>query len=484
QADFASTPAGQRNASGPRGTDPKGYVNPGRVQRLLGLIDGVALLTSLVVLFNVALQFLSKDAALIAAALVAAEVTYICVIALRWIRSYDTDFLTNIVHGALAAMAVTTLVGGSAVLFTDVFLFPLPPGSGLAWLAAMAIYFLASRLAVGSWAKPLAAAGAFRQRIAIVGAGRHAEAAIDALHGSADIDVDIIGLFDNRSRSPETVRGYKKIGRIADLSEYVSDNRVDLVIIAIPMTAHSRLMQLLPRLWKLPVDIRICGQAIDMKLSPRAYTFLGRLPLLTVFSRPFDDAALRNKKILDRLIAIGLIGLLSPIFAAVALAVRLTGQGPLLVAETCTGFDGRPINLWRFRTRCHTDQDNAEQPLTALGRFLQRASLHNMPELFNVIKGDLSIVGPAIHAASDDGAMSLYEKAADSYCLRHGIKPGLTGWAQIHGFGGELDTPEKIENRVKYDLEYVDRFSWLFDLRILAKTPFARLRSKSPQYIV
>ena len=101
-----------------------------------------------------------------------------------------------------------------------------------------------------------------------------------------------------------------------------------------------------------------------------------------------------------------------------------------------------------------------------------------------MLKGDLSIVGPAIHKQPNRDDVGLYEKVADSYCMRHGIKPGLVGWAQIHGFGGDLGSPEMIENRVKYDLEYIDRFSWTFDLRILIKTPFAWLRNKSPQYVV
>ncbi len=486
QTDFTSTLPDPLNAAGKRNKQTPSYVNPGHVQWLLRLFDAAILFASLVVLFNLALQFLSPEAALIAAALLAAEFTYVCAIALRWIRIYDIDYLINAAHGAIAAIGVTTVVGGTALLFTNSLLFPLPPGRALVWLAAVALYFLSSRLCAGMWAKPLAASGAFRQRIAVVGGGKHAEAAIAALETSPDIDIDIVGIFDDRGndRSPAVVRGHKKIGRISDLAAYVRDDLVDLVILTIPMTAHTRLMQLLPQLWKLPVDVRICGQAIDMKLSPRAYTFLGRLPLLTVFSRPLGSGKLRNKQIMDRLIAATLIGVLSPVILTIALAIRLTSKGPLLETDPRIGFDGNPINVLRFRTRTVADQDKPERTLTPVGRFLEMTSLNAMPELFNVLKGDLSIVGPAAHRTPDRDDIGLYEKVADSYCLRHGIKPGLVGWAQMHGFGGHMDSPQMIENRVKYDLEYVDRFSWLFDLRILAKTPFARLRSQSPQYVV
>ena len=279
------------------------------------------------------------------------------------------------------------------------------------------------------------------------------------------------------------MRGYNKIGRIESLSEYCVNNRVDLIILSIPMTAHGRLMQLLPQMWKLPVDVRICGQAIDMKLSPRAYTFLGKLPLLTVFSRPLNNKALRTKNLMDKVIASLLIAMISPVLLMTAVAVFIANRGKLLAYDSRIGFDGNPINLLRFRTRLDELDENGEVAYTPIGKWLESSSLHEMPELFNVLKGDLAIVGPAIHSENRD-EVGAYEKVADSYCTRHGLRPGLVGWAQIHGFGGELESVENIENRVKYDLEYVDRFSWVFDIRIIAQTPFAQLRSKSPQYVV
>lgn len=473
------------SATGPLKDTDGSYFNPGRIQSVMKAFDVAALLVSLTVLFYAALQFMSKDAAIIAAAFLAVEVTYVCMIALRWIRIYDTDFLVKVSHGVLAGCGVMAFVGGAALLFTNTFLFPLVPGTSLAWLASMAVYFGITRGAAGMWTKPLAASGAFRQRIAIVGGDDNAGKVIEALETSDDIDVEILGMFDNRGddRSPPVVQGYKKIGRIDALAEYCANNRVDLVVLAIPMTAHGRLMQLLPQLWKLPVDVRICGQAIDMKLSPRAYTFLGKLPLLTVFSRSLTGRALRTKNIMDKLTISVLIAMISPLLVATAAAVFVTNRGKVLTHDARTGFDGKPINLLRFCTRNETDNAVGEPSYTLLGRWLESASLHEMPELFNVLKGDLSIVGPAIPADNRD-EISAYEKVSDSYCIRHGLRPGLVGWAQIHGFGGELDNAEKIENRVKYDLEYVDRFSWVFDLRILAQTPFAWLRSKSPQYVV
>ena len=462
------------------------YINPARMQSVLRIFDGAAILLTLTYLFYIALLFLGPEAAIIAALFLATEVTYFCMIGLRWIRIYDIDFLTNPIRGLIAACGVTCFVGGASLLITNSFLFPLIPGTPLAWLGTIAAYFGMTRIVAGLWAKPLADAGAFRQRIAIVGGDENAGKLIDALETSDDIDVEILGMFDNRDddRSPPVVRGYRKLGRISALREYCENNRVDLVILAIPMTAHARLMQLLPQLWKLPVDVRISGQAIDMKLSPRAYTFLGKLPLLTVFSRALDERSLRVKDIADKAIAALLITMISPVMLLTGLAVFITNGGRLFDHQAFTGFDGKPINLLRFRTRKGEAGGGGDRPYTLIGRWIENATLHEMPELFNVIKGDIAIVGPAIHTNSDRDDIGLYEKVCDSYCVRHGIRPGLVGWAQIHGFGGELDNDEKIENRVKYDLEYVDRFNWIFDLRILAQTPFAWLRSRSPQYVV
>ena len=357
------------------------------------------------------------------------------------------------------------------------------------WLRAFGVmaggWFVLSRLAVWAWARPLAARGAFCRHIVIVGGGKAAERAIDTLEGSPDLDVKILGLFDDRedNRSPEHVRRYRKLGRIADLAEYARHNRVDLVIVAIPLSAERRLLQMLERLWELPVDIRISGQESQLKFSPRAYDYLGNLPLLAVFDRPLSPWGWFVKAVFDRVVAALLLVLFAPVMAAVALAIRLESPGPVLFRQKRYGFNNELIEVWKFRSmyvdKCDANASKLvtkdDPRVTRVGRFIRKTSLDELPQLFNVLKGELSLVGPRPHATQAKAGDKLYEQVVDGYFARHKVKPGITGWAQINGWRGETDTEEKIRMRVKYDLEYINNWSIWFDIYILLKTPFALL---------
>ena len=348
----------------------------------------------------------------------------------------------------------------------------------LAWIVA-------SRLLLWAWAQPRAAAGAFSRRIAIVGGGAAAERAINTLEASPGLDVEIVGLFDDRrdSRSPEHIRKYRKLGNVADLQDYARHNRIDLIIVAIPLSAEKRLLQMLKQLWELPVDIRISGQESRLKLSPRAYDYLGDLPLLAVFDLPLSDWGWFVKGVMDRVLAALMLVAFAPVMAAVALAIRLESPGPVLFRQKRYGFNNELVEVFKFRSmyvdRCDATASKLvtrdDPRVTRVGRFIRKTSLDELPQLFNVLKGDLSLVGPRPHATQAKAADALYQEVVSGYFARHKVKPGITGWAQINGWRGETDTVEKIEQRVKYDLEYIDRWSIWFDLYILLKTPFSLL---------
>ena len=168
---------------------------------------------------------------------------------------------------------------------------------------------------------------------------------------------------------------------------------------------------------------------------------------------------------------------------ATAIAIRLESKGPVLFKQKRYGFNNELVEIWKFRSM-HTDMSDAnaaklvtkdDPRVTRVGRFIRRTSIDELPQLFNVLKGELSLVGPRPHATQAKAASELYEQVVDGYFARHKVKPGITGWAQINGWRGETDTHDKIANRVKYDLEYIDRWSIWLDLRILIRTPFALL---------
>ena len=419
----------------------------------------------------------------------ATELALICVFAMRSLDLYGVQALTRGVWSTVRGIATCTVIGGILYELTHLLLMPMSRSWMTMWLVALPAYFGMTRFAVSLWATPRAAEGRFRKRVAIVGGGKAAEEALNLLESSSALDVEIVGLFDDRldARSPQSIRKYLKIGKIEDLADYARGNRVDLIIVAIPLSAETRLLMILKRLWELPVDIRISGQSSALKLNARAYTFLGKLPLLSVFDRPLKGWSLFLKDVLDRVLALIAIIVLSPVMLAVAIVVKLESAGPVIFRQKRYGFNNEMIEVFKFRSMYTnlTDQNasklvtKGDPRVTRVGRIIRKTSLDELPQLFNVLTGQLSLVGPRPHATQAKAAEDLYEKVVDGYFARHKVKPGITGWAQINGWRGETDTREKLEQRVKHDLEYIDRWSLVFDLYIIAKTPFALLKSEN-----
>jgi Undecaprenyl-phosphate glucose phosphotransferase len=397
-----------------------------------------------------------------------------------WVRS-----LRSVAWSASSAIA-------AGVLLVPVCLFlpiSLPAWLLGAWSVFACAYFAVSRGLLGWWAKGIAKTGGFHRRIAIVGGGSAAEEALVLLEKSTLDDIEIVGLFDDRNdtRSPDSVRKHRKMGTIPELSEYARNNRIDLIIVAIPMSAEKRLLHILKRLWELPVDIRISAAASELKLSHTAYTFIGDLPLLSVFDRPLNGWSAFFKDALDRIIAFFAIIALSPVMLGVALAVKYESKGPVIFRQKRYGFNNELIEVFKFRSM-YTDMSDVtasklvtkdDPRVTRVGKIIRKTSLDELPQLFNVMLGQLSLVGPRPHATHAKAAGTLYDEVVEGYFARHKVKPGITGWAQINGWRGETDTREKLEQRVKHDLEYIDKWSLGFDLYILAKTPFSLLKTEN-----
>jgi exopolysaccharide biosynthesis polyprenyl glycosylphosphotransferase len=196
------------------------------------------------------------------------------------------------------------------------------------------------------------------------------------------------------------------------------------------------------------------------------------------------------KTLFDRVAGLVILILLAPLMLATAIAVKLDSPGPVLFRQRRLGFNNEVIEICKFRSLYHEHADptarrivtRGDSRVTRVGRFIRKTSLDELPQLFNVLRGQLSLVGPRPHAIEAPTANRLWEEVVDSYFARHRVRPGLTGWAQINGWRGELDTPEKLQNRVEHDLYYIENWSLLFDLYILARTPFALLRSENAYY--
>jgi Undecaprenyl-phosphate glucose phosphotransferase len=361
----------------------------------------------------------------------------------------------------------------------------------LGWYAAGLALLAGERFAVAALVRALTQQGKLDRRTVIVGGGPAAEPVLrDLASAQQDSDLRILGIFDDRSddRSPDVVGGYPKLGTIDDLVDFARHTRLDLVIFTLPISAETRLLQMLRKLWVLPIDIRLAAHTNKLRFRPRSYSYIGNVPVLDVFDKPIADWDVLIKAAFDKVVGTICLLLLAPVMAAVAIAVKLDSRGPVLFRQIRYGFNNEKIEVLKFRSM-YVDQldptaakqvTRGDPRVTRVGRFIRKTSLDELPQLFNVvIKGDLSLVGPRPHAVHAKAAERDYDDVVDGYFARHRVKPGLTGWAQINGWRGETDTPEKIQKRVECDLYYIENWSILLDVYILALTPIALLKAEN-----
>jgi Undecaprenyl-phosphate glucose phosphotransferase len=357
------------------------------------------------------------------------------------------------------------------------------------WYLSALFLMFGERLALSQLVKRWIKEGRLNRRAVIVGGGPATEELIKALEASHDTDIRIAGLFDDRGndRVSSVIAGYPKLGNVDELVEFARGSRLDLLIVSLPVTAERRLLQLLKKLWILPVDIRLSAHSNQLRFRPRTYSYIGNVPFIDVTDKPIADWDHVKKWLFDKIAAGVALILLAPVMALIALLIKLDSKGPVLFRQKRQGFNNELIEIYKFRSM-HADQSDlhasrlvtkSDPRVTRVGRFLRKTSLDELPQFFNVLKGDLSLVGPRPHALKAKAEDKLYAEVVDGYFARHRVKPGVTGWAQISGWRGETDTEEKIQRRVEHDLYYIENWSVTFDLYICLMTPLALLRGEN-----
>ena len=407
----------------------------------------------------------------------------------RW--AYTIPALSSLAH-QLAELALALFVAISGLLIVNIV-----AGVDIAPIRAWAMHWylfalaacMAERLVLTQLLQNWAKAGRMARRTVIVGGGKPTFDLIERLDRTGSSAIQILGIFDDRDkyRSPEQVGRYAKLGRFEDLEAFCRDQRVDLLIIALPTVAEERILHILKMLWVLPIDVRIAALGSKLKLRSRAYNYIGDVPFLPVFDKPMSDWSVAIKSIEDRtLAALGLL-VLSPLLALIALAVKLHSRGPVFFRQKRYGFNNEPIGVYKFRSM-YVDQCDAtatklvtkgDPRVTKVGAFIRKTSLDELPQLINVLKGELSLVGPRPHAMQAKAEGRIYDEVVEGYFARHKVKPGITGWAQVNGWRGETDTLEKIEQRVAHDIYYIENWSTWLDLKILVMTPLALVTDKN-----
>ncbi len=388
-------------------------------------------------------------------------------------------------------MFVVCWVALFGTVFSGVFLFKVGELVSRLWLVGLAttgiVIIILGRVALAVIIRKFNTNGQLNKRAVLVGGGEAASRVVKILEQSRDSGISLIGIFDDREtdRIGETDPYLQRLGSIDHLIDFVRATRIDTLIVTLPVPAEERLLQILNRLWVLPVEIRLSANGQKLHYRPRAYSYIGNLPCLDVYDKPLGEWGPFLKSLSDKALALIAVVVLAPVMAAIALAIKLDGKGPLIFKQKRFGFNNELIEVYKFRSMFanQTDTDavklvsKGDARVTRIGKFIRKSSLDELPQLFNVLKGDLSLVGPRPHPTKAKAGEALYENVVDSYFARHKVKPGITGWAQINGWRGETDTREKIERRVEHDLYYIDNWSLTFDLYILLRTPFALLNT-------
>ncbi len=404
---------------------------------------------------------------------------------------YTTQALTSPLRHLPRLILGWTLALGFLVL--AVFFLKVGPEFSRVWLALWfavgGTALVTDRLILALVTRRLIKQGRLTRRAVIYGGGTSAEQLIARLEADPESDIRICGVFDDRGedRSGKLIAGYPNLGQLDDLVAFGRSTRVDLVIMTLPLSAEERVTHVLNRLDVLPVDVRLAAMASQLRFCKRIYSHIGSVPMIDLTDKPLNDWGSVAKWTFDKVVGTTALVLLAPVLAAVAIAIKFDSRGPVLFRQKRYGFNNELIEVYKFRSMFTEKTDaNAtklvtrnDARVTGVGRFIRRTSLDELPQLFNVMNGTLSLVGPRPHAVQAKAADRLYNEVVDGYFARHKVKPGITGWAQINGWRGETDTDEKIQKRVEHDLYYIDNWSVLLDLYILVKTPLSLLTTKN-----
>ena len=327
------------------------------------------------------------------------------------------------------------------------------------------------------------AANGFPKRAVIVGCnelGKHLAAEIES-HPMQGIKLD--GYFDDREINRLDVGSSRLDGKFADVAEYVKNNQIDIIYLALPMATQPRIVALLDSLNDTTASVYFVPDIFVTDLIQARMDAVGRLPVLAVCDTPFSGLHGVAKRLSDIVLSLLIVLLISPILLTVALLVKTSSPGPIIFKQRRYGLDGKEIIVYKFRsmTVCE-DGPNVPQArkgdarFTPIGGFLRKTSLDELPQFLNVLQGRMSIVGPRPHAVAHN---ELYRKLIKGYMVRHKVKPGITGWAQVNGYRGETETLDKMQGRIDFDLEYLRNWSLKLDLYIIIRTVFLVFKDAS-----
>jgi putative colanic acid biosynthesis UDP-glucose lipid carrier transferase len=347
------------------------------------------------------------------------------------------------------------------------------------WFATVPVMMIGIRIVLRTVLLQLRARGIHMRNCAIVGVNDLSLQLADNVEQSPEMGFRLAGFFDDRppDRTPELPDAVgRRLGNIDDLVDGARRGEIDRIYITFPMRAESRIRNVLQRLSDTTASVYVVPDFFVFELLHCRWTTVGDLPAVSVFESPFFGIDGALKRLFDLVAGTAILMLAAIPMLLIAALVKITSRGPVFFRQRRYGLDGREILVWKFRTMtvCEDGQQvrqasKNDQRVTPLGSILRRSSLDELPQLFNVLGGSMSLVGPRPHANAHNEE---YRRRIPGYMLRHKVKPGITGLAQISGWRGETDTLEKMEKRVECDRRYISEWSLWTDIKILLKTVF------------
>jgi len=406
-----------------------------------------------------------------------------------FISSYvyeQTSIYSRWRNGKLLAYIRDTFVGWSIIVAILLFLgyatklsYQFSEQVILTWFIATPLALLASHFTVRLIADKLRSKGGLRSAV-IVGDNETSLKLAKRIKELPYLLIDIRGFFDSRDDSRILQGIGPRLGEITDVASYARKHNIEMIFISLPMSAQPRVREILDDLHDTTASIYFLPDIYIFDLMQAHFNNVGGIPVVAICESPFSGIDSVVKNVSDFVLATIILLLLSPLMLCIALAVKLTSPGPAIFKQRRYGLNGEEIIVYKFRSM-KVSEDGAkilqatknDPRITKIGDFLRRSSLDELPQFINVLQGRMSIVGPRPHAVAHN---ELYRKLIKGYMLRHKVKPGITGWAQVNGFRGETEVLEKMQSRIDLDLNYLQNWSIWFDLWIIMRTVGVVLR--------
>ena len=355
----------------------------------------------------------------------------------------------------------------------------------VAWILSAWALLLLFRFTLTYVLRAMRRRGMNHKRIVVVGAGALGQSVVQNIQGADWTGLEVVAfLDDSESLQGHWIKGVQVAGKTSKANLLIEKEKIDEIWLALPLRAEDKVKEILYDLRHSTVSVRFVPDIFGFRLLNHSVTDVAGMAVLDLTASPMVGLNRCIKAIEDRVLALFILVLISPLLAAIAVGVKLSSPGPVLFKQKRHGWDGKLIKVYKFRSmvvHCEdegkvTQAKKCDYRITKFGAFLRRTSLDELPQFFNVLQGCMSIVGPRPHAIAHN---EQYKEQIEAYMLRHKVKPGITGWAQVNGLRGETDTLDKMKKRVEYDLYYIEHWSLWFDMKIIVRTLFTGFVNKN-----